>query len=105
MFLKTQKSRWLEKVKLLLILIKITDSFKAADTFVNTYYKTWNHSNGGKDLALFYGKLHAISHYQTFANPAVKPNPESALKPDITINGNKVVSNISPRHMPSRGPH
>ncbi|TVY32499.1 hypothetical protein LSUB1_G007755 [Lachnellula subtilissima] len=46
----------------------------AADIFVNSYYKTWNKESGGKELSHFY----------------VKVNPESPLKPDITINGNIV---------------
>jgi hypothetical protein len=48
---------------------------------VNSYYKTWNRETGGKELAQFY----------------VKPNPESPLKPDITINGNIVVSLTCPK--------
>jgi len=47
---------------------------EAGEVFVNSYYKTWNRENGGKELAQFY----------------VKANPESPLKPDITINGNIV---------------
>jgi len=47
---------------------------EAAEIFVNSYYKTWNKESGGKELSHFY----------------VKVNPESPLKPDITINGNIV---------------
>jgi NTF2-related export protein 1/2 len=55
---------------------KLTNNLAAAEAFVNSYYQTWNRPNGGKDLASFY----------------VKMDPDSPLKPDITVNGNIVVS-------------
>ncbi|KAG9239678.1 hypothetical protein BJ875DRAFT_365096 [Amylocarpus encephaloides] len=46
----------------------------ASETFVNTYYPTLNKPNGPKELADFY----------------VRANPDSPLKPDISLNGNLV---------------
>ncbi|EPE32311.1 NTF2-like protein [Glarea lozoyensis ATCC 20868] len=51
-------------------------AIETAETFVNTYYVTISKPHAIKEIPDFY----------------VKPNPESPLKPDISLNGNLISS-------------